>query len=92
MKNSESNKRNLHVLNARYLNNFKIEVEFSDGKLDKIDFREFIIHHPNSMIRKYQDESLFKQFHLTLGNIEWGDLDMIFSVEFLYNFNNSELV
>lgn len=43
------------------------------------------------MISQYRDENLFKNFQINLGNIEWGDLDMIFTIDFLYNFNQKSL-
>ena len=79
------------VNNAKHLGGLALEVEFSDGKKEVIDFYHFILYHPNPMISQYRDENLFKNFQINLGNIEWGDLDMIFTIDFLYNFNQKSL-
>ncbi len=87
MKNKKIKSSDIRVVYAKYLGLLCLEIEFSDGKKVRNDFFNFIQNHPNPMIKKYSDESLFKSFHLNMGNVEWGDLDMIFPIEFLYNFN-----
>lgn len=91
MEEKNHNLMGIKVNRAKHLGGLAMEVEFSDGKKDIIDFYNFIFHHPNPMINQYRDEQLFKNFQINLGNIEWGDLDMIFTIDFLYNFNQKNI-
>jgi hypothetical protein len=49
----------LAILNADYLEEYKISFQFSNGKERIIDFSSFL---KNAMTRKYLDENLFKSF------------------------------
>lgn len=91
MERKNQNLTEVKVTKAKYLGGLALEVDFSDGKKEIIDFYHFIFNHPNPMIRRYRDENLFKNFQINLGNVEWGDLDMIFTIDFLYNFNQKSL-
>ena len=91
MEEKNHNLMGIKVIRAEYLGGLALEVEFSDGKKDIIDFYNFILNHPNPMINQYRDELLFKNFQINFGNIEWGDLEMIFTIDFLYNFNQKTL-
>lgn len=69
---------------AKYIGDFAVRVKFSDGKEKLVDFKSFLInsHHPS--IKKYQKESLFKDFQILDGNLNWNNYDLIFPVWDLY--------
>lgn len=76
---------NIDVIKARYLDNYKLEITFSDMKINQIDFEKFLnkFHHPTT--DKYKKISNFKKFKIDGGNLVWGNnWDIIFPVYKLY--------
>lgn len=67
-------------------------IHFNDGTSQKINFKSFIFmsHHPD--IRKYQDETLFKDYAITDGDLQWNDYELCFPLEDLYENKNIEVV
>lgn len=74
----------LKVVSAKYLNDYKIKIKFSDGKEKVVDFKSFLelSNHPD--IKKYLEVDLFKSYNIVHGNLIWNDYDMIFPVADLY--------
>lgn len=80
---------NIQITNAKYLKDYLIEIFFSDGKINKINFEKFISNY--HAYPKYRDIEKFKQFKIENGNIVWGkNWDIIFHIEDLYNNNINE--
>jgi len=76
--------RQLFIQQAVYLSDFLVELEFNDGKIQKVDFRNYLYNHPQ--YDKYKKPINFKKFFLDHGNIVWGkNWDLIFPIEKLYN-------
>ena len=76
----------MHIINAIYIDNFTIELEFDDHKKNQINFFPALNKYPNCS--KFLDTDLFKKFKIDSGNIVWGkNWDMIFTIESLY-YNN----
>jgi len=75
----------IEVLKAEYVGDFVLEVYFNDGMYKRIDFKSFIFNSFNPSINKYSDETLFKQYAIVDGNLNWNDYDMIFPLEDLHN-------
>ena len=74
----------MQVINATYINNFTIKLEFDDHKKNIINFLPTLKKYPNCS--KFLDITSFKKFKIDSGNIVWGkNWDMIFTVESLYN-------
>lgn len=73
------------VVSAKTVSEYKIQVKFNDGVEKVIDFEPFLAnsHHPS--IRKYLDQTKFKQFEVVHGNLNWNDYDMIFPLTDLRN-------
>ena len=74
----------LEIESAKYLDAYKLELKFNDDKINIVDFENFILNSGHPEIRKYQDKSLFKNFNLTYGELEWGDYDLVFPISDLY--------
>jgi len=74
----------LEIQSVKYIDDYKLELTFNDGKINVVDFENFLFrsHHPE--IQKYQDKNLFKNYNLTYGEIEWGGYDLVFPVSDLY--------
>jgi hypothetical protein len=69
------------VESANYIGDFAIRVFFTDGSYRLVDFKPFLESSLHPSIRKYFDETLFKQFTIIDGNLNWNDYDMIFPIE-----------
>ena len=74
----------LEIESAKYLGDYKIELKFNDGKVNVVDFENFILNSGHPEIRKYSDKTLFKNFNLTYGELEWQDYDLAFPIADLY--------
>ena len=73
----------MKVINATYLNDYKVELLFDDKKKQLIDFLPALQSNP--VCKKYLDLIEFKKFKIEDGNIVWGkNWDMIFTIESLY--------
>jgi len=82
---------NLSIIGAEYLDNYTIRLSFSDGKINDVDFGNYLYRHPHPQYDKYRNLSKFKKYRIdNHGDIYWGKYgDLIFPVENLY-FNNLE--
>ena len=61
-----------------------LELTFSDGHVSLIDFAPFLRGSLNPATCRFLDEKRFKTFSLTYGNLTWGDYEMCFPIEDLY--------
>lgn len=77
----------LKIISVKYLFDYKIRFQFSNGKITTVDFESFLsAPHQNPMNSKYLDIEKFKKFKLmSNGSISWGrNMEMCFSFETLY--------
>ncbi len=72
------------VVRASHLERYRLEVTFGDGHVSIIDFGPFLRGSLNPETRQFLDEKRFKSFSLSHGNLIWGDYEMCFPVEDLY--------
>ncbi len=77
----------ISIVSARYGNDFKIELSFSDGIKKTVDFFPFLSAARNPMTRKYFDVKNFKSFRVEHGDLIWGDYEMCFPIWDLYEGN-----
>jgi hypothetical protein len=75
----------IEVLKTNYVGDFAIRVFFNDDTQKLVDFKPFLEKSQHPSIRKYLDESKFKDFQIVDGNLNWNDYDLIFPVFELYN-------
>lgn len=68
----------IELITANYIGDYAIRISFSDGTEKLVDFRPFLFKSLHPSIIKYRDESLFKQFKIVDGNLNWNDFDLIF--------------
>lgn len=77
--------RTLSVTRADYVDGYRLNITFSDGTTQVIDFGPFLVNHPHPQHDKYRIVSNFKRFKIERGNLVWGrDWDLIFSIEQLH--------
>ena len=75
--------KEVSVQNVRHLGGCRLEITFSDGHVQNVDFVPFLQQaHPE--LRKYLDEKEFVQFSVDHGNLVWNDYEMCFPIEALY--------
>ncbi len=76
---------NAVIIKATYLEEYKLEIEFADGKISQVDFEPFLTSDIPKYLKAYQQIELFKKFYITHGNVAWGeDWDLVFPREQLY--------
>ena len=75
----------LSIVEAQYLDNYKIKLKFNDEKENIVDLSDFILHSKHPDIQKYKDENLLKNFTLEHGEIQWNDYELAFPIYDLYS-------
>jgi hypothetical protein len=80
--------KDLAVASAKYVQNFTIAVDFTNGKTKLIDFIPLFHKHVKGNNLKYFLPQKFQKFIVKNGNIYWGkNEDVIFPVEDIYRQN-----
>ena|ERR1035437_1507679 len=74
----------INVVEAAYVDGYRLQVTFDDGVTRVIDFEPFLRQARNPMTTKYLDPRKFKQFKIDWGNLTWNDREMIFPIMDLY--------
>jgi hypothetical protein len=72
------------VEQAEYVDNYRLNLKFSDGTERTVDFGDFLYRSLNPMIRKYLDTKKFREFTVEYGDLFWNDYDLCFPVANLY--------
>mgnify|MGYP002777923336 CR=1 FL=1 len=76
----------LAIDSARYLDDLRLELRFSDGTVRALDFRPSIERQQVPEYRVYLDPEKFKEFKIESGNVVWGeDWDLVYPVWKLYD-------
>lgn len=75
----------LYIIKAEYAGELRLNILFSDGMSQVVDFRPYILSHPHPQYNRYIDPKYFKKFRLENGNVVWGkNWDLVFPLEQLY--------
>jgi hypothetical protein len=74
----------IEITSATYIGNYAINIAFSDGAEKTVNFKPFLTKSLHPSISKYLDETLFKQFKIVDGNLNWNNYDLIFPIHDLY--------
>ena len=74
----------IEIKSVRYIGDYAIRIFFSDGSNKLVDFKPFLESSVHPSIRKYLDETKFKDYQIVDGNLNWNDYDLIFPIEDLY--------
>lgn len=74
----------LRIASAKYLSDYVIRVNFTNGEEKLVDFKPFLLKSSHPSIKKYLNENYFSDFKLIDGNLNWNDYELIFPIEDLY--------
>ena len=77
----------LEIVNAEYVDDFRIHLQFSDGVEKTVNFGHFLERARHPTLKKYRDVTQFRSFRLVFGNLDWNDYEMCFPVADLYEGN-----
>ena len=69
---------------AKFVSEYKLQLVFSDGKEQIVDFGPFLKNAGHPEIRKYLSAKFFKRFSVKNGELMWGDFDLIFPILDVY--------
>lgn len=74
------------ILSAKYLHEYKIEITFSDGKVNTFDYRK-LVQRDHEEAFPYRDIENFKNFQIVnKTEIAWGDnWDLLLPLHTIYN-------
>jgi hypothetical protein len=76
----------IKVIKAKYLEGYKIEIKFNDGKTKIIDFKDQLW---GEMFEPLKNIKYFKKFKLNPFTVEWEN-GADFAPEYLYDFGESK--
>lgn len=68
---------------ARYLKDYRIEIEFQDGAKGEADLSAFA--DPDNVFRKFLDVGYFRDFRVEYGTLTWGSGELDIAPESLYS-------
>lgn len=75
----------LSVKSATHKTGHILQIEFSDGHVECVDFAPFIFSSGHPDYELYKSVDSFQNFEIIDGNLNWNDYAMIFPVEDLYH-------
>jgi hypothetical protein len=75
-----SNGPYVSVLNAKYLDGYRLQLTFNDKSTRVVDFWNFLRDAPQPWITKYRDLDKFRKFKIVNGNVNWNDYELIFPI------------
>ena len=75
----------LSVKTAQHKTGHILEIKFSDGHIENVDFAPFIFSSGHPDYESYKSIDKFLKFDIIDGNLNWDDYTMIFPIEDLYH-------
>ncbi len=70
----------ISINRAKYIKDYIIHLEFSDGSKQNINFENFLTNAKNPMTKRYINKKLFKNFTLQYGDLVCNDYEMSFTI------------
>ena len=75
----------IKLRSAKWLDDYKVELQFEDNVTRQIDFKNFLFTHPHPQHDKYKKTSYFRKFKIERNNLVWGkNWDLEFDLWRLY--------
>ena len=71
----------LHVIKAKYLIDYQLELEFNNNIIKKVDLKNEL---HGDIFKPLKDKAFFKDFYISHNTIEWKN-GADFAPEFLFN-------
>jgi hypothetical protein len=75
----------MKIVKVKYLDTYRLQVLFDDGKTVVADFRSFLLKSGNPMTTQFRSVSLFKKVKVWNGHLTWMDGEMDISAESVYS-------
>jgi len=75
----------MKILKANYLEDYKLEIYFSDGEIKIADFEFFVKNSKHPSINKFSDTQKFKKVKVDSGFLTWNNGEMELSAGSVYN-------
>ena len=75
----------MRIVKVKWIKDYLLEVTFDDGKVKVTDFSDFLIHARNPMSNQFLDIKRFKKARIDHGDLTWGNGEMDFSAESIYD-------
>jgi len=75
----------MKILSVKYLDAYKLEVQFSTGEIKIADFEDFLKKSKHTSINKFLDKSKFKKVVIDTGFLSWNAGEMEISALSVYN-------
>ena len=72
----------LDIINAEYITDYKIKIEFEDGSRGEADLSEY--PEENTVFNSFFDIDFFKTFRVEYGTLVWGNGEIDIAPETLY--------
>lgn len=72
----------LHIIDAKYIADYKISVTFDDGSCGVADFESAIKNDHRLIVRQFSNLDLFKEFSIQAHTIVWSN-GVDFAPEFI---------
>ena len=79
----------LEVVNAKYLDGFRVEVSFNNKIVKTVNFEEYLLNENRKILQPLKDKSFFSTVfaHPEFGTLSWKpDIDI--APEFVFDFKN----
>jgi hypothetical protein len=70
------------IVNAEYISDYKIKIEFEDGSKGEADLSEY--PEENTVFKSFFDINFFKDFTIQDGTLIWGNGELDIAPETLY--------
>ncbi len=70
----------IKIKKVEYLGGCKLQLWFSDGVTQRIDFEPFLKNSQHPEIHKYLQRKYFTKYTVKDGELMWGDFDLIFPI------------
>jgi len=74
----------VNIVSAEHAGGYRLWLTFSDHYKTIVDIAPMLEHSMNPQTRQFLDTDRFLSFRLEWGNLVWGDYDMCFPIEELY--------
>lgn len=75
------------IESAKHVGDYRIDLKFSDGVRQIVDFGPFLKRSTNPMIKAYLASEAFTRFVVKDGDLIWDDYELCFPVADLYEGN-----
>jgi Protein of unknown function (DUF2442) len=73
------------IQTAELMTDYKLQLHFSDGFAQTVDFQSFLNQSQHPSIRAYLQPAKFQSFRIKHGDLVWGDWDLCFPIADLYS-------